>query len=95
MTAHYTTHTRVSFFHTTLKKIRAYSVVSWEELEQEAGDDAGDSYEEVGHDENDVSRARLVKHEGGGVHHGRDRPPVKQTILQIFDNTTTITARAN
>ncbi len=53
---------------------RTHSVVLREDLEEEAGDDARDADEEVGDDEDNVGRARLVEHERHRVHHRRDRP---------------------
>ena len=49
-------------------------VVMREEFEEEVGDDAGDADEEVGNNEDDISRTGLVKHKRYWIHHRCDRP---------------------
>ena len=58
------------------KQWLANLVVELEDLQQVAGDEAGDADEEVDHNEEDVCRARLFKHKRRWIHHGSYGPAV-------------------
>ena len=55
--------------------MRVYLAVLLEEFQEEAGDDAGDAYEQIDDDEEDVRSARLSEHERRRVHHRGYTPP--------------------
>jgi len=55
-----------------------YLAVVLEQLEEKAGDDAGDADEKVDDDEEDVRGAGFSEHEGRRVHHWTDRPPTRR-----------------